>query len=124
MGFEKKIVAIILAAGRSSRMGAFKPLLDIGGRPALYRLLDSIRDAGISAAGVVAGSERESLDAAVRGYFASGSAARGNPAYGLSCRPDWDRIDRIQIDTVHNAQYARGMFSSVQAGIRYARGAG
>jgi CTP:molybdopterin cytidylyltransferase MocA len=34
------ITAIILAAGYSSRMGAFKPLLDLGGLP-LTRIVET-----------------------------------------------------------------------------------
>jgi len=81
--------AIIISAGLSSRMGEFKPLLDIGGKPAIIRLLDTIRAAGIEDVVVVTGYKHELLEEA------------------LSC-------------LVYNADYESGMFSSVQAGVKYA----
>ena len=45
---ETKVSAILLAAGRSERMGAPKPLLPLQGRPAVVRCLESLRDSGIA----------------------------------------------------------------------------
>lgn len=42
------IEAIVLAAGRGTRMGSVKPLVTVGGRPALAHVLDAARAAGIS----------------------------------------------------------------------------
>ncbi|MDR1067671.1 MAG: histidine phosphatase family protein [Clostridiales Family XIII bacterium] len=87
--------AIVLAAGYSSRMGAFKPLLPLGGKPALARLLGSITAAGIRDIVVVTGHRRGEIGRVISEYRAGGSSAR----------------------TVYNEDYASGMFSSVRAGL-------
>ena len=56
-----KYVAIVIAAGLSSRMGAFKPLMDLGGKPAIVRLLDSIQIAGIRQVIIVVGHKKEAI---------------------------------------------------------------
>ena len=43
------IPVILLAAGLSSRMGAFKPLLDVGGLPALTRSIRVFTGLGLAA---------------------------------------------------------------------------
>lgn len=91
--------AVILAAGFSSRMGTFKPLLDIGGRPALLRLLDVAEEAGVREAFVVLGHMRDEAERALR-MFRSEDARRS-----------------LRAHPVFNANYADGMFSSVRAGI-------
>ncbi|MDR1571919.1 MAG: histidine phosphatase family protein [Clostridiales Family XIII bacterium] len=86
-------VGIVLAAGYSSRMGGFKPLLDIGGRPALARAIGSLRRAGAGRAVVVTGHGRE----LIAGLIAEQGAAEA-----------W------------NPRFAEGMFSSVRAGLEKA----
>lgn len=85
------IGAVILAAGLSSRMGAFKPLLPVGSVPALQRGIETLTAAGAETA-VVTGFRREEL----RGIIA--------------------RCGAVEIE---NPAYAEGMFTSVQAGLRY-----
>jgi CTP:molybdopterin cytidylyltransferase MocA len=97
---NKKTTAIILAAGFSSRMGDFKPLLDIGGRPALIRLLGSIAEAGLVSVCIVTGYARERIEAAVR---------------------RWDSPSALSVDVVYNERFEDGMFSSVRTGLRFAR---
>ncbi len=59
------IDAVVLAAGRSTRMGAAKPLLPIDGVPALARVLDTIDEAGIRAPIVVLGGHADAAAAAI-----------------------------------------------------------
>lgn len=56
-----KICCIILAAGLSSRMGDFKPLLPVNGKPAILFLMDKIFSAGVDSCVVVTGHNREIL---------------------------------------------------------------
>jgi CTP:molybdopterin cytidylyltransferase MocA len=84
------ITAIILAAGYSSRMGVFKPLLDLGGRPIVTRIVETCKQAGIDEVIVVAGYRKELIIPVIEG-----AGARA----------------------VVNEQYEDGMFSSVIAGI-------
>jgi NDP-sugar pyrophosphorylase family protein len=56
--------AVVLAAGRGTRLGALaadtpKPLLEIGGRPLLFRTLEGLAAAGIERAVIVVGHLRE-----------------------------------------------------------------
>ena len=56
-----KSCAVITAAGRSSRMGAFKPALPVAGRPALLHLTEKLFSAGVSHIVVVVGFKQELL---------------------------------------------------------------
>ena len=85
-----KIVGLILAAGYSSRMGAFKPLLQIGDMTAIEQVSSALKNAGITRIIGVTGFQRERLGS----VFASEGILE---AYN----PDFDR----------------GMFTSIKAGI-------
>ena len=54
--------AVITAAGRSSRMGAFKPLLKIGDVSAAQRIISTIHAAGIRDIVLVTGNKAEELE--------------------------------------------------------------
>lgn len=88
---DNRIAALILAAGYSSRMGAFKPLLPIGNMTALEQVSSALKTAGIKDIICVTGYQRELL----RSFM----AAEG-------------------ITEAHNSDFAQGMFTSIQAGIR------
>ncbi|MDR0818784.1 MAG: nucleotidyltransferase family protein [Oscillospiraceae bacterium] len=85
--------AIILAAGYSSRMGTLKPLLELGGVPALSRVIGAFRDSGVSDISVVTGYERERLAPLLRG-----------------------------VTEVVNERFDEGMFTSVRAGVAACKG--
>lgn len=85
------IAAIILAAGNSTRMGNFKPLLPIGGATVLEQGVALFRRAGIRELRVVTGHEGERLDPLLQG---------------------------LQVPRVANPHFQNGMFTSVQAGLR------
>lgn len=85
------IAAVVLAAGLSTRMGRFKPLLPFGGVPMVAAVVESLT-AVAPAVYVVTGHRRDDVAAALAG------------------RP---------VRFIHNADYAGGeMVSSVQAGVR------
>lgn len=50
-----EVVAIVLAAGQSSRMGAFKPLLPFGDKTVIEHTIDYLRGGGIETTVVVVG---------------------------------------------------------------------
>ena len=65
--------AIILAAGRGTRMGALtadmpKPMLEAAGKPLLEHILDRMREAGISRVLLVVGYRREVIQEYFAGY--------------------------------------------------------
>ncbi len=86
-----KFSALILAAGFSSRMGRFKPLLPLGTTPVLQRVISTFQSAGVDDIRVVTGHRA--------GEIESVATAMG-------------------VKTVFNSDYDRGMFSSVTAGVR------
>ena len=75
-------VAIVLAAGFSSRMGAFKPLLPFGERTVVDHVVTTLRAAGVERIHVVTGFEAESL------------------------APE---LARLGVTRAHNPQFAAGM---------------
>jgi len=58
--------AVVTAAGQSSRMGSFKPLLKIGGISAAERVVQTLRDAGIAEIVVVTGKNAEELESCLQ----------------------------------------------------------
>lgn len=82
------IAAIILAAGYSSRMGAFKPLLPFGETTVLERSIALFRAAGIADIRVVIGHRADEL---------------------------LPLLARLEVRLLFNVHYAQGMFSSVLA---------
>jgi len=84
------VAAIVLAAGRSSRMGRQKPLLPFGEGTVLAHVVGELRAAGIVDVRVVLGHDADEP--------ATACAALG-------------------VRAVLNPDYDRGMFSSIRAGI-------
>lgn len=96
MNENDRIVALILAAGFSSRMGTFKPLLPVGGAPLIERCIARFLQAGFPEVRVVVGHRaKEVIPVVTR----------------LGARP------------VFNGDYPAGMYSSVRAGVRTLDGA-
>jgi molybdenum cofactor cytidylyltransferase len=90
------IVAVVPAAGFSTRFGAAKLLADIGGLPLIARTLASLLDAGVARI-VVVTREGSGLD-------------------------EVDALADPRVTAVANPDPARGMFSSIQAGLTAAAG--
>ena len=88
---NNRIGAVILAAGYSSRMGSFKPGLQIGGKTVIARLIASFYDAGIKDIVVVSGHNREVLKSLIKGFDVTES---------------------------YNENFPKGMFTSIQPGVR------
>lgn len=93
MDKNKKPAGMILSAGFSSRMKDFKPLMRIGSRTLLELLIESYRTAGIEDIFVVVGYNADMIVE----YLADKN-----------------------VTTVLNKNYADGMFTSVQTGIKAA----
>jgi len=97
--FGNRLVAIVLAAGLSSRMDGFKALLPLGGRAALLRLLDGIRAPGCGRVIVVTGHRAAEVEAAARAWGG-------------------------EVTVAYNPRFSQGMFSTVQVGVLTAVEAG
>lgn len=66
----KRIAAVVLAAGRSRRMGVNKLILALDGKPLLRHALDAIAASRLVGATVVLGHEAEKVRAALSGVAA------------------------------------------------------
>lgn len=84
---------MILAAGYSSRMGDFKPLMTLGGKTALEHLVETFLAGGIERESlfVVTGHQRQLLAPLIR---------------------------ELGIREIFNPDFQEGMFSSIQAGLK------
>lgn len=58
--------AIILAAGKSSRMGKSKQLLDLYGKPVLEHVIDAVLDADFTSVTAVIGNEAEKIKSSIK----------------------------------------------------------
>nr|WP_321526115.1 NTP transferase domain-containing protein [uncultured Cohaesibacter sp.] len=87
---EAPIAAVILAAGLSSRMGAFKPLLSFGDGTVLSQVVRVAQQAGADPVHVVIGHKADQL------------------------RPHVERLGAV---AVVNPHFEDGMFSSIKVGI-------
>lgn len=85
--------AVVLAAGRSSRMGTLKQLLTVGGSTALERTLAAILAAGVDQTVLVLGFAADEIQRQLSPGLLEG------------------------INVVMNQEYASGMASSLRAGL-------
>jgi molybdenum cofactor cytidylyltransferase len=85
------IAAIVLAAGRSTRMGANKLVAELAGKPMVRHVVEAALASRARPVLVVAGHEAESVRAALAG---------------------------LQVTLVDNPGYAAGLSTSLKAGIR------
>lgn len=92
-GHEAQVTAVILAAGSSRRMGRPKPLIPVGGRPLLARVLETVRRSLVTETIVVLGHAADRIRKAV---------------------PLRDVV------VVENPDHRRGMSTSLRAGVRAA----
>ena len=86
-----RVVALVLAAGYSSRMGSFKPLATLGTTTLIEEAVRRFPRAGIADVRVVVGHRADEL----------------TPV-----------LDLLGVKWIYNAEYDRGMFSSVLAGFK------
>jgi molybdenum cofactor cytidylyltransferase len=84
------IIGLIVAAGYSSRMGAFKPLLPLGEKTVIEAAVDSLQLGGIRDIRVIVGH-------------------RASELYPL--------LRRLPVGIIENPNFAAGMFSSVVTGL-------
>ena len=93
--------AIILAAGRGSRMGSLtsdkpKCLLEVKGRPLIEHQLHALEMAGIKDVAIVTGYQQEALQQYGSYHFHNARWANTNMVYSLSCAQEWlDTYDCI-----------------------------
>jgi molybdenum cofactor cytidylyltransferase len=83
-----EVAAILLAAGRSQRMGAFKPLLPFGATTVVRNCIKNLRQAGVEDIVVVLGHRAEDLKQAVgdlRLHFAINPDSTSEMGASIAC---------------------------------------
>ncbi|MBE0495460.1 MAG: NTP transferase domain-containing protein [Campylobacterales bacterium] len=90
MKIQSTLAVLIIAAGYSSRMNDFKPLLPFGKTSALERLIQTYQNQGIEHIYVVVGHKKDEILTALKDY---------------------------SIHIIYNEEYDKGMFNSIQKGL-------
>lgn len=94
-----RAIAIVTAAGAAERFGGKKLLAPVGGEPLLDRTIRSLLDGGVAEVIVVVGTDgRRELER------------------------DVNAMNDARVRPVENPDPSRGMFSSIQEGVRTASG--
>jgi molybdenum cofactor cytidylyltransferase len=94
-----RAIAIVTAAGSAERFGGRKLLADVGGQPLLDRTINSLLEGGASEVIVVVGKDaRDELER------------------------DVNAMNDARVRPVENPDPSRGMFSSIQEGVRTTSG--
>lgn len=107
--------AVILAAGRGSRMGAHtddrpKCLVEVGGRPLLARQVAALRAGGAKEIGIVRGYRAEALDVPGVVYFDNARWAETNMVMSLATAASWLERDSVLVsysDIFYRAELVR-----------------
>jgi molybdenum cofactor cytidylyltransferase len=86
-----QIAAVVLAAGRSTRMGSNKLLKPLRGKPMIRQTVETVLGSRASPVVVVTGHDAERVQAALQG---------------------------LKVSFVHNPHYAEGLSTSLAAGIK------
>jgi molybdenum cofactor cytidylyltransferase len=90
-GARKNVVAVVLAAGASSRMGETNKLtIPVDGTPMVARVVDALQESSVEQIFVVTGHAAEEIE---------------------------DALGDRDVEMVHNPDYEEGMGSSVRAGV-------
>ena len=92
--------ALILAAGRGSRMGALgdvrpKCLVELDGRPLLDRQLAALRAGGARDIGIVRGYRKDMLNDPALSYFDNERWSQTNMVMSLACAAEWLRAGPV-----------------------------
>src|SRR5580692_10728181 len=109
--------AVILAAGRGSRMGHFgddrpKCLVELEGKPLVERQISALRRGGVDEIGVVRGYRAEMIDLPGLCYFANERWAETNMVMSLAAAAPWLRSGPVIVsyaDIFYRSELVRGL---------------
>jgi molybdenum cofactor cytidylyltransferase len=88
------VTAIVLAGGKSSRMGSNKMLADFHGQPMLRATVERLQASAVDEVIVITGHQRAGIEAALKG---------------------------LSVRVVHNPDYAEGLSTSLRVGVNAAK---
>jgi choline kinase len=109
--------AVILAAGRGSRMGHLsddrpKCLVEFEGQPLIERQIAALRRGGVDEIGVVRGYRAETIDFPGLFYFANERWAETNMVMSLAAAAPWLRSEPVIVsyaDIFYRSELVRGL---------------
>jgi len=109
--------AVILAAGRGSRMGHLcegrpKCLVELEGQPLIARQIAALRRGGVDEIGVVRGYRAETIDFPSLTYFANERWAETNMVMSLAAAAVWLRAGPVIVgygDIFYRSELVRGL---------------
>jgi len=109
--------ALILAAGRGSRMGHLgddrpKCLVELGGKPLIERQVAALLRGGVNEIGVVRGYRAEMIDFPALTYFANQRWAETNMVMSLASGAPWLRSGPVIVsyaDIFYRSELVRGL---------------
>ena len=109
--------AVILAAGRGSRMGPLgddrpKCLVELEGRPLLERQMAALRRGGVDEIGIVRGYRAEMLNFPGLSYFDNERWAKTNMVMSLAAAAAWLRAGPVIVsyaDIFYRSELVRGL---------------
>jgi choline kinase len=112
--------ALILAAGRGSRMGHFgdnrpKCLVDLEGKPLIERQIAALRRGGVDEIGVVRGYRAETIDFPGLSYFLNQRWAETNMVMSLAAAAAWLRAGPVVVsygDIFYRGELVRDLASA------------
>ncbi len=125
------IRALILAAGRGSRMGHLaddrpKCLVELEGRPLIERQIAALRSGGAEQIGIVRGYRAEMIDYPGLSYFTNDRWAETNMVMSMATAAAWFRSGPLLIsyaDIFYRSELVRGLENAPgQLVITYDRG--
>src|SRR5271156_5971089 len=109
--------AVILAAGRGSRMGHLgddrpKCLVELEGKPLIERQMAALRRGGIDQVGIVRGYRAEMIDFPGLSYFANERGAENHMGISLAAAAPWLRSGPVIVsyaDIFYRSELVRGL---------------
>jgi L-glutamine-phosphate cytidylyltransferase len=109
--------AVILAAGRGSRMGPLcderpKCLIELEGKALIERQIAALRRGGVEEIGVVRGYRAEMIDFAGLSYFVNECWAETNMVMSLAAAAKWLRLGPVIVsyaDIFYRGEMVRGL---------------
>ena len=111
------IRAVILAAGRGSRMGHLgndrpKCLVELEGKPLIERQIAALRRGGVEEIGVVRGYRAEMIDFPGLSWFANARRAETNMVMSIAAAAPWLRAGPVIVsyaDIFYRSELVRGL---------------
>lgn len=101
MNSERDIGALVLAAGRSRRMGDFKPFLPIEGRTVIETVVAHALEGGAAKAVVVTGYRGDEVEELLRSSFSGRVTFARNDAYAST-----DMMNSVRTGTAYLSAYS------------------